>query len=77
HPTPLSLDDALALSSTGEVGGGGEKRVMLVVYVGGVSYLELAALRFLSADPSFPYRIIVATNKVISGNSLIKALMMK
>ena len=52
----------------------GSKPVMLVFYVGGVTYAEIAALRFLSREPSFPFTILVATTTVFNGASLIKNL---
>jgi hypothetical protein len=33
-----------------------DKKTMLLFVVGGLSYTELAALRFLSNDPAFTYR---------------------
>lgn len=48
------------------------KKNMLVFVVGGISYLEIAALRFLSRDPSFPYNIIIGTTSV--GSGLLKTL---
>ena len=52
---------------------GTAKKVMLVLYVGGVSYLEVAALRHLSADPNYPYQIVVASTKLCNGGALLKA----
>jgi len=51
----------------------GGKKVMLVYYLGGVTYMEIAALRFLSEKPEFPFRIIVCATKLINGDSLIKS----
>lgn len=76
----LSLDDALALSASsafneGAVANGADgKKVMLVVMLGGVSFLELSAFRFLSGDPQFPFRVIVATTKLVNGASLLQSL---
>lgn len=69
--TPLQ---ALAEAAAGGPAGGGSKRVMLLFVVGGLTFLEIAALRFLSRDPAFPYTIIMATTKLINGNSLLKSL---
>eukprot|EP01036_Dinobryon_divergens_P026822 gene26822-35512_t len=52
----------------------GEKKVMLVVVVGGLSYLEIAAFRFLSRDPAFPFRIVMAATKFVSGSSFISSM---
>jgi vacuolar protein sorting-associated protein 33A len=48
---------------------------MLVYYVGGVTYMEIAALRCLAATKEFPYEIIIATTRIISGSSFIEALL--
>ena len=50
------------------------KPVMLVVLVGGITVMEIAALRFLSKDPSFPYSIFIATTKVVTSTSLINSI---
>ena len=51
-----------------------KKPVLIVVYLGGVTYMELAALRFLSKRPNFPYHIICCTTKILNGNALLKSL---
>jgi hypothetical protein len=51
-----------------------EKKVMLLVVIGGVSLVEVAAVRYLSSDPSFPFRIIVASTKIINGTTLLTSL---
>jgi hypothetical protein len=51
-----------------------DKKTMLLFVVGGLSYLEIAALRFLSNDVAFPYRIMIATTKLINGSTLIHGL---
>jgi len=49
------------------------KPIMLVFYVGGVTYAEIAALR--CAAKKSPYDIIIATTKVLNGTGLIQSLM--
>ena len=51
---------------------GKRKKNMLVFFIGGISYLEIAALRFLSNDPLYPYNIIIGTTSI--GNSLLQSL---
>jgi hypothetical protein len=51
-----------------------KKPVLVIVYVGGVTYMELAALRFLSKRLSFPYQIIICTTKIINGNTILQSL---
>lgn len=47
------------------------KRTLAVLVVGGISVLEIAALRCLSRDPSFPYRIVMATTEVLRGDGVM------
>lgn len=51
---------------------GRRKKTLLVFFVGGVSYVEIAALRFLSNDPLYPYNIIIGTTSI--GNTMLKSL---
>lgn len=50
------------------------KPVMLVFFVGGLSFIEVAALRFLSKSPDFPYSIVMGSTNMINGNSLIESI---
>jgi hypothetical protein len=52
----------------------GKKPTLIVVYLGGITYMEIAALRFLSKRDSFPYHIIMVTTRVINGASLLRSL---
>lgn len=50
------------------------KPTLVVVFLGGITYMEIAALRFLSKRPTFPFHIIMITTKVINGSSLLQSL---
>ena len=50
------------------------KPVLLVYFVGGLTYAEIASMRFLSRRKSFPYKIICCTTKIINGSSLLQSL---
>mmetsp|Transcript_5735 Transcript_5735/g.8136 ORF Transcript_5735/g.8136 Transcript_5735/m.8136 type:complete len:433 (+) Transcript_5735:1-1299(+) len=63
---------SLAKTNTSE--GGKRKPALLVFFVGGVTFMEIAAMRFLSKRPSFPYHIICCTTKVINGSTLLQSL---
>ena len=54
--------------------GGRKKPTLIVVYLGGVTYTEIAALRFLSKRDTFPYHIVIVTTKVLNGSKLIQQL---
>ncbi|TMW58699.1 hypothetical protein Poli38472_010258 [Pythium oligandrum] len=47
-----------------------DKRVMVVCFVGGVTYAEVAALRWLAQF--YPYDIIIASTSVITGQSFLQ-----
>lgn len=64
-----SFDMSQGLSSIDKVVDG-RRSLVLVVFVGGVTFAEISALRFLSAQEGMAYDVIVGTTKIISGNSL-------
>ena len=51
-----------------------KKPVLLVYFVGGVTYMEIAALRFLSKRPSFPYTVVICTTEIVNGRKLLQSL---
>ncbi|KAI2664098.1 Vacuolar protein sorting-associated protein 33A [Labeo rohita] len=53
----------------------GENRTTLIFFLGGVTYAEIAALRFLSHMEDSGTEYIIATTKLINGTSWIKSLM--
>ncbi|XP_067293697.1 vacuolar protein sorting-associated protein 33A [Pseudorasbora parva] len=53
----------------------GENRTTLVFFLGGVTYAEIAALRFLSNMEDSGTEYIIATTKLINGTSWVKSLM--
>lgn len=60
--------------SLGAITKEGKRPTLMVVFVGGVTYMELAALRFLSKRPTFPYHIICVTTKITNGSKLLESL---
>ncbi|XP_044460659.1 vacuolar protein-sorting-associated protein 33 homolog isoform X2 [Mangifera indica] len=55
----------------------GRRSLVLVVFIGGVTFAEIAALRFLSAQEGMAYDLIVGTTKIVSGNSLAETFIEK
>jgi hypothetical protein len=53
---------------------GKHKPILVVVFLGGITYMEIAALRFLSKRSTFPFNIIMITTTVINGASLLKSM---
>ena len=54
---------------------GGRRKTMMVFYNGGVTYGEIAALRFVASQSACPYNIIIATTKIINGDAFVKSLL--
>ena len=52
-----------------------KKPVLIVCYIGGVTYTEIAALRFLSNRRSFPFHIVIMTTKILNARQLVQSLM--
>ena len=59
---------------SGSDGSSIDKPVLLVYFVGGVTFMELAALRFLSRRPTFPYNIVCCTTEIVNGGTLLQSL---
>ncbi|XP_024969403.1 vacuolar protein-sorting-associated protein 33 homolog [Cynara cardunculus var. scolymus] len=55
----------------------GRRALVLVVFIGGVTFAEISALRFLSSQEGMAYDIIIGTTKIINGNTLIETFMEK
>ena len=51
-----------------------QKPVMLVFVVGGLSFIEVAALRFLSKSADFPFTIVMGSTNMMNGNTLIESV---
>ncbi|KAI9886792.1 MAG: hypothetical protein M1823_001361 [Watsoniomyces obsoletus] len=58
-------------------GGGGERRksvsTVVVFFVGGVTYTEIAALRFLAKQEGGQRNILICTTSIINGNRMMDA----
>ncbi|KAL2631473.1 hypothetical protein R1flu_016159 [Riccia fluitans] len=52
----------------------GRRAVVLVVFIGGVTFAEISALRFLGAQEGMKYDFVVATTKLINGTTLLKSM---
>jgi hypothetical protein len=82
HHPPEDLATAMKRSPVGSLGSlakstpvtSSKKPTLIVFYLGGVTYMEIAALRFLSKRPIFPYHIVIVTTKVINGTTLLQSL---
>lgn len=64
-------DPVVSSSNSRTKASSSRKPVLMVCYVGGITFMEIAALRFLSKRPSFPFHILICTTGVIKGSDLI------
>ncbi|KAK8934362.1 hypothetical protein KSP39_PZI014643 [Platanthera zijinensis] len=53
----------------------GRRALVFVVFVGGVTFAEIAALRFLGSQEGMGYDFIIGTTKIVNGNTILEALM--
>ncbi|KAM7526874.1 hypothetical protein LguiA_016776 [Lonicera macranthoides] len=60
-----------------ELVGDGRRSLVLVVFIGGVTFAEISALRFLSAQEGMAYDVIVGTTKIVNGRTLIETFVEK
>ena len=80
HPSLCSFaGPGEAANEDGDSGDSGKsavpaKPVMLVFFVGGISFIEIAALRFLSKSSDFPYTIIMGATSLVNGNTLMESI---
>lgn len=58
-----------AYNTTNKVGDG-RRSLALVVFIGGVTYAEISALRFLSSQEGMPHELIVASTNIVNGHTL-------
>jgi hypothetical protein len=71
-------DEAIQLSAASAGGGGGaeggrKKKLTLVLFLGGVTYAEISALRFMGEnDPNRQY--VVATTKITNGATMLETM---
>ncbi|XP_044010499.1 vacuolar protein sorting-associated protein 33A isoform X2 [Aphidius gifuensis] len=50
-------------------------RLVLVFFIGGCTYAEISALRFLSQQEDLNVEFVIGTTKLINGNTFLKSLM--
>ncbi|KAM7194289.1 Sec1-like protein [Naviculisporaceae sp. PSN 640] len=66
-----------AVKARALLSGGGDKKTVFVVFVGGVSFTEIAALRFLAKQEQARRNIVICTTSIISGNRMMDAAIEK
>lgn len=72
-----SFDTLYGVSNSIDKVPDGRRSLVLVVFVGGVTFAEISALRFLSAQENMAYDLIIATTKIVNGQTLVETFMEK
>lgn len=70
-----SFDTVQGMHSSFDRVADGRRAIALVIFIGGVTFAEIAALRFLSSQEGMGYDFIVAATKMVSGNTILETLM--
>ncbi|KAK3328896.1 vacuolar protein sorting 33A-like protein [Apodospora peruviana] len=66
-----------AVKARALLSGNGEKKTVFVVFVGGISFTEIAALRFIAKKEEGRRNIVICTTSIISGNKMMEAAIEK
>jgi hypothetical protein len=82
---PGAAAAASGVSSGGAAGGGGaagaasaaggEGEAVLVMFLGGCTFSEVSALRWLSSRPECPHTFLVGTTKMVNGKTLVQTFL--
>ena len=52
-----------------------KRQVVLVMFIGGVTFAEIGALRFLSTRPEVKSDFVIATTKLVNGSSMLETFL--
>jgi len=67
----LQKGEEKAVKASAMLSGNGEKKTVLVVFLGGITFTEIAALRFIAKQEEARRQIIICTTSIISGNKIM------
>ena len=70
----FSFDQSVDEGGGSGMDSGEERRTVLVVFIGGVTFAEISALRFMSSQGGLNCNFVIMTTKMINGNSLVRSL---
>ncbi|KAI0974228.1 Sec1-like protein [Xylaria arbuscula] len=62
-----------AVKARALLSGGGDKKTVFVIFVGGITFTEIAALRFIAKKEEARRNIVICTTSIISGNKMMEA----
>lgn len=69
----LQKGEDKAVKARALLSGNGGKKTVFVVFVGGITFTEIAALRFIAKREEARRRIVICTTSIISGNRMMDA----
>jgi len=73
----LQKGEDKAVKARALLSGSGNKQTVFVVFVGGITFAEIAALRFIAKQEEGRRNIIICTTSIISGNRMMDAAVEK
>ncbi|KAI1774134.1 vacuolar protein sorting 33A-like protein [Hypoxylon cercidicola] len=73
----LQKGEDKAVKARALLSGGGDKKTVFVVFVGGITFTEIAALRFIAKKEEARRNIVICTTSIISGNKMMDAAVEK
>ncbi|KAI1106651.1 vacuolar protein sorting 33A-like protein [Jackrogersella minutella] len=69
----LQKGEDKAVKARALLSGGSDKKTVFVVFVGGITFTEIAALRFIAKKEGGRRNIVICTTSIISGNKMMDA----
>ncbi|VUC28355.1 unnamed protein product [Clonostachys rosea] len=69
----LQKGEDKAVKARALLSGSGNRQTVFVVFVGGITFTEIAALRFIAKQEESRKRIVICTTSIISGNRIMDA----
>ncbi|KAI0593369.1 vacuolar protein sorting 33A-like protein [Biscogniauxia sp. FL1348] len=73
----LQKGEDKAVKARALLSGGGDKKTVFVVFVGGITFTEIAALRFIAKKEEGRRNIVICTTSILSGNKMMEAAVEK
>ncbi|KAI4454579.1 vesicle protein sorting-associated [Holotrichia oblita] len=67
--------DETPLTSNSSIYNNNSTKIVLVFFIGGCTFAEISALRFLSKQEDSNVEFVIATTKLINGNTFLESLM--
>ncbi|KAL2288212.1 hypothetical protein FJTKL_04298 [Diaporthe vaccinii] len=67
----LQKGEDKAVKARALLSGNGQKKTVFVVFVGGITFTEIAALRFIAKQEEARRNIVICTTSIISGNKMM------